>query len=229
MNDIIFIANTTYGPAIWLPVVGWIPVNSPIVGSFLAIVVSVVIAIITIMRTSDSNRRYIETVREESERHIAAMERASANQIDDARYWRDTKRIQLLKLLIQELEENVNLCDHLVKKTEQKDYYKLTFSFFLVAIEKCLADTPIDDSTINKKLLIIYYIMKTHDNAVKVTRIPGISAESLEEIFQKITWDHKQNQKDINETIELIRSYEQELEARLESYHINDKPITVSA
>ena len=70
--------------------------------------------------------------------------------------------------------------------------------------------------------------MKTHDNAVKVTMIPGISAESLEEIFQKITWDHKQNQKDINETIELIRSYEQELEARLESYHINDKPITVS-
>ena len=50
--------------------------------------------------------------------------------------------------------------------------------------------------------------MKTHDNAVKVTRIPGISAESLKEIFQKITWDHKQNQKDINETIELIRSYE---------------------
>jgi hypothetical protein len=97
------------------------------------------------MRTSDSNRRYIETVREESERHIAAMERASANQIDDARYWRDTKRIQLLKLLIQELGENVNLCDYLVKKTEQKDYYKLTFSFFLFAIEKCLADTPIDD------------------------------------------------------------------------------------
>ena len=62
MNDIIFIANPTYGPAIWLPVAGWIPVNSPIVGSFLAIVVSVVIAIITIMRTSDSNRRYIETV-----------------------------------------------------------------------------------------------------------------------------------------------------------------------
>ena len=120
MNDIIFIANPTYGPAMWLPVVGWIPVNSPIVGFFLAIVVSVVIAIITIMRTSDSNRRYIETVREESERHIAAMERASTNQIDDARYWRDTKRIQLLKLLIQELEENVNLCDYLVKKPSKK-------------------------------------------------------------------------------------------------------------
>jgi hypothetical protein len=29
--------------------------------------------------------------------------------------------------------------------------------------------------------------------------------------FQKIAWDHKENQKDINDTIELIRLYEQSI------------------
>lgn len=193
----------------WFPILGGLPLNSPIFGSFVAIVVSVTIAAYTIKRNGDSNRRHIDTVEKTTMEHIDAIEKASSDQIIEARYWRDIKRKQQLKLLIQELEENVNLCNYLVEKAEQEDYYKLTFSFFLVAIEKCLADTPIDDNAINEKLLIVYYIIKAHDNEVKVTRIPGLSYESLGEIFQKIAWDYKQNQIYINELIESIRSYEQ--------------------
>ena len=81
MNDIIFNTPLTQGPTIWLPILGSIPVNSPLVGSFLGIVVSVIISVVAIKRTGDSNRRYIETVKLESERHIKAVECASTNQI----------------------------------------------------------------------------------------------------------------------------------------------------
>jgi|WetSurMetagenome_2_1015567.scaffolds.fasta_scaffold00641_5 hypothetical protein len=213
MNDFIINVLQLQGPTIptWLPVLGGFPINSPIVGSFIAIFVSVLITLYTVKRNGDSNRRYIESVERSSREHISAVEKASTYQINYTNYWRDLKRKQQLKSLILELEKNVDLCNYIVEKTNKKEYTEEFFNFFFISIEKCLSDTPIDDSIINNKLLITYYIMKQHDNAIIASRIPYISDKSLELIFQKIVWDTKLNQTDIDETIELIRLYEQKI------------------
>jgi hypothetical protein len=126
--------------------------------------------VVTIKRTGDSNRRYIEAVERSSKVHIEAVEKASANQIIDTRYWKDLKRKQLLKMLVQELKNNVILYDKIVKKDEEKRYKGLFMNFSFVALEKCLIDTPIDDDAINLNISIIYYIIKLHNNEINSTR-----------------------------------------------------------
>jgi len=156
MNDLIINVLPIQGPTIpiWVPLLGGFPINSPIVGSIIAIVVSVTIAMITIKRTGDSNRRYIETVKEESERHIEAVEKTSADQIKEKRYWRDLNRKQRIKLLIQEFETNVFLYNKLLETVEENVFTGKYFNFILVAIEKCLTDTPIDNNDINHNLFL---------------------------------------------------------------------------
>ncbi len=212
MHDsiMIYLGNysTTAGPTI--PIMGGIPI-APLVGSFLAIVVSVAIAMITIKRNGDSNRRYIDAVEESSRKHIEAVEKTSVDQIIEARYWRDLKRIQQLKSLVQELEENVKMCNNMVERAERKEYIDIFSNLFLTASEKCLADTPIDDDAINHKLLVVYYTMKACDNAINVLRIRDLSQESVELVIEKIAWDYTQNKEDIENTIKLIKLYVQDI------------------
>jgi hypothetical protein len=120
----------------------WDAFLPPLMGSIIAIVVSVAIAAFTIKRTGDSNRRHIDAVERSSREHIEAVEKASADQIIEARYWRDVKRKQQLRSLIQELEENVKICNYLMEKANRNDYNEQFFSFFLLQLKNVLPILP---------------------------------------------------------------------------------------
>jgi hypothetical protein len=44
VNDFIFNVLPSQGPTIWLPVLGWIPVNSPLIGSFSGVIIAYFLA-----------------------------------------------------------------------------------------------------------------------------------------------------------------------------------------
>jgi hypothetical protein len=178
----------------------WALFGSNIPG-WMAIIVSVILSMITIWRTGVSNRR-----------HIEAVSKASADQIIEARYWRDLKRKQELKLLIQELEHNIDLYQKLVEGAEKGNYKGRYFNFNLIAIEKCLADTPVDVEVINLHLLNIYFMIKTHDNNIIATRTADLSEESRKTFIENTATEYKTIQKLMPDVIEMIKKYEQNIE-----------------
>ena len=143
----------------WIPLIGGIPINSPMVGSFFGIVISVCIAKYNTDRAVESNKRYIE-----------AIDRASSNQIIEARNLRNLKRKQSLKSLIEELDLNINFYDDVLDALAQENYRRWYLDFQFDIIEKCLVDTPIDDDRINGNLIKFYHLLKTSQNYLIATR-----------------------------------------------------------
>ena len=133
MNDFIFNVLPAQGPTIprWIPILGGIPINSPLVGAFIGIVVSVGIALYSIKRAGDSNRRHIDAVQQSSNDYINAVQQTSRTQIDavqqssqtqidaiknateaqimEARHWRDERRLFFKNLLMHEARESIKL------------------------------------------------------------------------------------------------------------------------
>jgi hypothetical protein len=190
----------------------WDSFLPPLVGSFLAIVVSVTIAAFTIKRNGDSNRRYIEAVEKSSREHIEAVEKASANQIIEERYWRDLKRKLLLNSLSQEFIINHLLYISIVNMDEKKDYKSPYSNFNLAIFEKCLADSPINNNAINFSLSAIYRIIKSHDNKISASRSPLFDEETRKFFIEQIAKDYKENSKLLDEIVEQINAYEQSIE-----------------
>ena len=194
MFDLIINGLSTQGPSfpMWVPFIAGIPINSPLVGSFLAIVVSVIIALYTINRSAKLNRAYIETVEKTSEEHIEAVKTASSDQIKETRYWIDLKRKQLLKSLIEEIESNINTYKEISAEVEaaqaeaaqssaaeNKGFSHIYVDFDFVILEKCLTDTPIDDDQINRNLVKVYNLLKNSQNHIIVTRTYGMSNSTM--------------------------------------------------
>jgi hypothetical protein len=207
MNDFIFNVLPAQGPMI-----GGFTISPQIVGSFLAIVVSVVIAMITIKRNGDSNRRYIDAVEKSSRKHIEAVEKTSEDQIIEGRYWRDLKRKQQLKSLVQEFNTNKILFNRIAKMDENRGYVSSYLNFNLSVIEKCLTDTPIDDNAINRSLSAMYLIIKSHDNKIIASRSPSLDDETRELLIQHIATDYKKHLDTLDELVKRINVYEQSIE-----------------
>ena len=81
-------------------------------------IVSVAIALYSIKRMGDSNRNYIEAVRQSSQTQIDAIKKASQAQITQDAILRDSKRKQLLRALIRELRDNLSLYEIVTNKTQ---------------------------------------------------------------------------------------------------------------
>lgn len=184
----------------WVPLFGGIPYNSPMVGSFFGVVVSVLIALYNTKRASESNRK-----------HILAVEKTSLDQIKYKELWRNIQRKQLLKSLIEELNTNIIIYNQLLNDVEEKKYNQRFSQFILVILEKCLVNTPIDDDSINHNLLAIYYMVKIHDNKVSATRTANITKESLEGFINSITDDYKKNKWIFECTLKSLADYEKKI------------------
>jgi len=74
MTDIIFNVLPAQGPTIWLPILGWIPVNSPLVGSFLGVIVAFILNYAW-QYLRDNHQKFV------GEYHIKAELRGIANNL----------------------------------------------------------------------------------------------------------------------------------------------------
>lgn len=187
-----------------VPILGEIPL-APLAGSFLAIVVSVIIAVVTVKRTGDSSRKYIDAVKEASQTQIDATKKASKDQMDHARFWIDVKRRQLLRALINELEQNLILYNEIKNSAENEDH---CFSFALTIIEHCLYDTPIDLEDVNRNLLKLHSVMKMFNN----DRMETAQIAALENLKSQIDLSTL-----FEETIKRINGYEEEISCSVTS------------
>lgn len=185
---------------IWLPIFGGIPINSPLVGSFLAIIVSVTIAMITIKRTGDSNSR-----------HIKAVEKASTDQIKETRYWIDLKRKQLLKALVRELVINIGLYEFISYQVQNKIYTYRHDNINLIIMEKCLKDTPIDNERINADLITIYIMLKLSQNYIRLLGT-SIQENDMKKINDKIVHIYESNKSYLERTLHDLEIYEKSIE-----------------
>jgi hypothetical protein len=78
-------------------------------------------------------------------------------------------------------------------------------------LEKCLSDSPVDDEEINRAFLILYYMIKVHDNKIQATRTANITDNSLKSLIGNIVKDYEKNRNVINSTIKALEGYEQNI------------------
>ena len=178
---IIYLGNYTATAGPTIPIFGGIPI-APLAGSFLGIVVSVIIAIYTINRHKDA-----------TEKHIDAVKNASSDQIKDARHWRDQKRKQQIKSLIKELEMNMALYQEIFDDVQEGRYLYRQNDFKFILMEKCLSDTPIDDDQINSNLINMYDTIKLSQNFIAVLHdaLAGDGVRRANDRIAKIYTDAK--------------------------------------
>ena len=156
--------------------------------------------LITILFTERSTRKHINAVEKTSREQIASMGR-----------WSNIKRKQLLKSLIEELNHNVILYNQLIDESKMNKYSQKFNNFIFTSMEKCLSDSPIDKEEINHNILVLYYLIKIHDNKITATRTPNIATESLKGLIESIVNDYKNNQWLFKATIKKVKVYEQNI------------------
>jgi hypothetical protein len=173
VNDFIFNILPAQGPTIpnYIPYLSGIPINSPLVGAFFGMVVSVCIALYSIKRTGDSNRKYINVVERSTTTQIDAIKNASEAQIAEQRLWIDLKRKQLLKALVKEMKLNIKRYEQIINIANQNNYGQLWLTLRLPILEYCLVNTPLlDDDKINQLLLALYFSMAEDNDRIYATR-----------------------------------------------------------
>lgn len=163
--------------------------------------VMIFLMLITIIESESSTKKHIEVV-----------EKISLEQINSANRWTDIKRKQLLKSLIRELNQNLDQYELLLKNTKSGVFPQTFSNFILVCMKRCLSDSPIDDKEINYQLMVLYYVIKLHDNKIAATRTPNIKPDSLKGLIGSITEDYKLNKQIILKTIKMISEYEQNIQ-----------------
>lgn len=174
-------------------------------------VVMIFLMLLTILSMQKSTRDHISTVEITSRDRINAVEKASKEQIDTMKRWSDIKRKQLLKSLIKEFKSNILIYKELVEIVKNKNYSQMFNNFIYVSLEKCLSNSPIDDDKINHNLLVLYYLIKVHDNKIQATRTANITNDSLKSLIGTIVKDYEKNRDVINSTIKALEKYEQNI------------------
>ena len=144
---------------------------------------------------------------------LRATYNSAKSYIEEMKRWSDIRRKQMLKSLIEELRQNIIIYEMLIDDIEEKKYHQKFFNFGLVVTEKCLADTPLDNEDINHNILVIYYMIKIHDNKISATRTPNLSQESLNGFINTIASDYSKNKWIIEDTIQMLNDYEQKIKA----------------
>lgn len=145
--------------------------------------------------------------------HINAVEESSREQINTMRRWSNIKRKQLIKSLIEEIKHNVILYNQFVE-SEKKGYSQQFFNFIFVSMEKCLSDSPIDKEDINHNILVMYYLIKTHDSKISATRTPNIHKDSLKGFIDSIIKDYKEDKWLFKSTVEMLEEYEKNIKIK---------------
>jgi hypothetical protein len=167
--------------------------------STVANVVVIILMLATILLTDDA-----------TEKQINSLENSTKEQIE---YWerRDIiQRKQFINSLIKELNINIQTFDIINARVKEQNYNSSSISIILTSSERSLYNSPTDDEGLNDILLLIYYFLKVNDDRLKTTQMPMNEAYKIE-VLKAISIDYESNKKTIDETIELLEKYNEEL------------------
>lgn len=165
--------------------------------STIASLIVILLMLITIISTENSSKE-----------HINSLEDATRKQIES---WELIHRKQSIKSLIKESKLNMTVYEDIKVDSQKEDKSGKFNNFILTSLEKCLYNSPIENEKINHNLLLLYYIMKIHDNKLTATRTANITKESLSSFINSIATNYEENKKIFEITLKMVEDYEQNL------------------
>jgi hypothetical protein len=174
-------------------------------------VIAILITMISSNRQILANKKSTYIHIDKMQDQIEAYKQASDEHIQSVEKWERIRRKQAVKSLIKEMNHNMILYEQLTEKVENKSFRAQFNNFITVTMERCLSDSPVDNEIINQNILLVYYVIKVHDNKITSSRIPNLGKSSLENLFKTITEDYKVSKSIFEATLKMLEEYEKNI------------------
>lgn len=161
-----------------------------------ASIITILIALASMTSSEKATKEQIGALRSETSRHIQNQE-----------YWANVKRRQHLNAVIEEIQHDQLLYQRLVEKNKKAEYSQQFDELIDVSMENFLADSPSDNETLNHNVLVLYYMIRLHNNKIAASRTANIKPDSLRGFMDSIAKDYNANTWLFEGTLKLLNEY----------------------